>query len=304
MVDEPIEPGATVLVTGATGFVGRAVCARLNEAGYSVRAVGRHEVGEIHRGTDWRAVLEGCDAVVHLAARVHVMNGGADGDDEVYREVNLHGTATLVRQAREAGLRRFVFMSTIKVLGESGVEVKPDDPPAPHDAYAVSKTEAEAAIHDLAEEMDVVILRPPLVYGPGVRANFERLMRLVATGWPLPFSAIRNRRSLIHVGNLADAVRHALICRPGTYHPKDRRDLSLPELTQLIASGMERPCRMFPVPTVLLRLAGRLTGRHASVSRLTETFTSDGVMDGWVPPIATEDGIDKTAWSYLRRYAR
>lgn len=306
MVDDPVKPGATVLVTGATGFVGRAVCACLTEAGYTVRAVGRHEVGEIHRGTDWTAVLQGCDAVVHLAARVHVMNGPAAGEDEddAYREVNLHGTATLVRQARSAGVRRFVFMSTIKVLGESGVEVRPDDPPAPYDAYAVSKTEAEAAIHDLAEDMDVVILRPPLVYGPGVRANFERLMGLVASGWPLPFAAIRNRRSLIHVGNLADAVRHALTCRPGTYHPKDRRDLSLPELTRLIASGMERPCRLFPVPPALMRVLGRLTGRRAAVSRLTETFTSDGSMDGWVPPVSTEDGIDKTAWSYLRRHAR
>lgn len=303
-MDDPIEPGATVLVTGATGFVGRAVCTRLEAAGYTVRAVGRHEVGEIHRGTDWRAVLEGCDAVVHLAARVHIMNDAGDDADDAYREVNLHGTATLVRQAREAGIRRFLFMSTIKVLGESGTDVKPDDPPAPHDAYAVSKTEAEAAIQNLAGEMDVVILRPPLVYGPGVRANFERLMRLVASGWPLPFAAIRNRRSLIHVGNLADAVRHALTCRPGIYHPKDRQDLSLPELIRLIASGMERPCRLFPVPPGLMRVLGRLTGSHAAVSRLTETFTSDGSMDGWVPPVSTEDGIDKTAWTYLRRHAR
>jgi nucleoside-diphosphate-sugar epimerase len=300
MVVGAIEPGSRVVLTGPGGFVGRAVAACLDRAGYEIVPAGRHEIGEIHRATDWSGVLNGADAVVHLAARVHIMG---PQDEDAYREVNLHGTANLARQAKAAGARRFIFMSTLKVLGESGEAVRPGDPPAPHDSYAVSKTEAEAALRDLAEDMALVILRPPLVHGPGVGANFETLMSVIARGVPLPFASVDNRRSLIHVDNLADAVRHALTAPAGLYHPKDDIDFSTPELIRLLAEGMGRPARLFPFPVAALPLAAAVTGRSAEMRRLTGTFTSDGAMAGWEPPIAAQDGIRATAAAYIARHA-
>lgn len=297
---EPVEKGARILVTGGRGFVGTATCRALERAGYKPLPVGRHEVGEIHRGTEWHEVLNGCAAVVHLAARVHVMTSDPEEGEEAFRETNLHGTAALVRQAAEMGVSRFVFMSSIKVLGESGIDVAPEDPPAPYDAYAVSKTEAEAAIRDLSGEMETVILRPPLVYGPGVKANFERLMGWIAAGKPLPFGLVQNRRSLIHVDNLADAVRHALTCRPGTYHPRDDRDFSTPDLVRALASGMDVPCRLLPVPVWLMKLGGRLTGSYPAIARLTGSFTSNGAMDGWTPPIPAEKALADTAGRFRK----
>lgn len=296
MVDGAIEPGSRVVLTGPGGFVGRAVSARLKTVGYEVVPAGRHEIGEIHRGTDWRGVLGRADAVVHLAARVHEMG---PQDEAAYREVNLHGTANLARQALEAGIRRFVFMSTIKVLGEVGETVRPTDPPAPHDAYAVSKTEAEAALRDLLGDKALAVLRPPLVHGPGVGANFEKLMGAVARGIPLPFGSIDNRRSLIHVDNLADAVRHALTAPSGVYHPKDDIDFSTPDLIRLLAEGMNRPARLFQFPVSALRLLGAITGRGGTVARLTGTFTSDGAMANWTPPLAAEDGLRATAKAFM-----
>lgn len=296
MVDGAIEPGARVVLTGPGGFVGRAVSARLTAAGYEIIPAGRREIGEIHRGTDWRGVLGRADAVVHLAARVHEMG---PQDEAAYREVNLHGTATLARQALEAGIRRFVFMSTIKVLGESGENVRPTDPPAPHDAYAVSKTEAEAALRDLVGAGALAILRPPLIHGPGVGANFEKLLGLVARGVPLPFGSIDNRRSLIHLENLADAVRHALTAPAGIYHPKDDIDFSTPDLVRLLAEGMGRPARLIPMPVAALRVLGAITGRRGAIARLTGSFTSDGAMANWTAPIAAEDGLRTTAKAYM-----
>lgn len=301
---DAVKKGARILVTGGRGFVGRAVCANLEKAGYKPLPVGRHEVGEIHRGTEWHEVLKGCDAVVHLAARVHVMTHDPEEGEEAFRETNLHGTASLVRQAAEMGVSRFVFMSSIKVLGENGQNVAPDDPPAPYDAYAVSKTEAEAAIADLRGEMETVILRPPLVYGPDVKANFERLMSWIAAGKPLPFGLVRNQRSLINVSNLADAVRHGLTCAPGVYHPKDDRDFSTPDLIRELATGMEVPCRLFPVPIWLMKLGGHLTGRYPAIARLTGSFTTNGAMDGWSPPIPAEQALRDTAAYFYRAYRR
>jgi len=262
------------------------------------KPVGRHEIGDIHRGTDWYQALEGCGAVIHLAARVHVMARDPKEGEDLFREINLHGTAALVRQAAQRGIRRFVYMSSLKVLGESGIELAPEDTPAPHDAYAVSKTEAEAAVRELSGEMETVILRPPLVHGPGVGANFARLMSLTASGWPLPFGAIENQRSLIHVDNLADAVRHALSCHPGTYHPKDSRDFSTANLVRRLAEGMGRPCRLIPIPVGLMRGLGRATGTFPTVLRLTGSFTSNGAMDGWTPPLAAEDAVRATAQAF------
>ncbi|MBP5858107.1 NAD-dependent epimerase/dehydratase family protein [Marivibrio halodurans] len=284
-----------VLVTGAGGFVGRAVVPALERAGYRVRPVGRAEVGEIHRGTDWGPHLEGVTAVVHLAARVHVMRERAPDPAAAFREVNLYGTAGLIAQAREAGVRRFVFMSSIKVLGDRGRNLDPHAEPMPEDPYAVSKIEAELALRDLkGPDMDAVVLRPPLVHGPGVGGNFARLMRLVARGLPLPLASVDNARSLIQVENLADAVRHALACRPDTYHPKDERDLSTPELLHYLAQAMDRPARLFPMPVWALKAAGLATGRYPEIERLVHSLTVDGEMDGWRPPLDTEEGLRRT----------
>ncbi len=284
-----------VLVTGAGGFVGRHVVRALEGAGYRVRTAGRADVGEIHRGTDWAPMLDGVTAVVHLAGRVHIMRETAADPAAAFREVNLYGTAGLVTQAREAGVARFVFMSSIKVLGDRGWQLDPYAEPFPEDAYAVSKIEAELALRDLkGAEMDAVVLRPPLVYGPGVGGNFARLMRLVGRGVPLPFGAIENERSLIYVENLTDAVRHALACRPDTYHPKDGEDLSTPELIRRIAAAMDRPARLFPVPTLALKAAGVATRRYPEVERLVHSLTVDGKMDGWQAPVSVDEGLKRT----------
>ena len=293
----------TVLVTGATGFVGRAVVPALEAAGYDVRAVGRKEVGDIHRGTDWRHVLEGRRTVVHLAARVHVMSRDPMAGLEAFREVNLFGTRTLAEQALEAGVTRFVFVSSIKVVGESGLAVPPSAPPQPEGAYAISKAEAEAALRRLEAEandaMGVSILRPPLVYGPGVAANFERMMRWLKLKRPLPLGMIRNQRSLIAIENFADAIRHAITAPAGTYHPKDPTDFATPELLRHLADGMGSKPWLLPVPVPLLSLLGLMTGQKAAIDRLAGSFTSDGEMAGWQAPVDPVAALHNTAKAFL-----
>lgn len=211
-------------MTGASGFVGQALCAELLRHGYCVRGAVRQvegrtalqEVGEsvavgaINAATDWTAALDGCEVVVHLAARVHVMDDKAVDPLAEFRETNTEGTLNLVRQAVRAGVKRFIFISSIKVNGEGrDAAYLETDTPAPADAYAISKWEAEQGLQRIAADtgLEVVILRPPLVYGPGVKANFLRLMQLVQKGWPLPLGAIHNRRSLLYLGNFVDAIR-------------------------------------------------------------------------------------------------
>jgi nucleoside-diphosphate-sugar epimerase len=298
MASEPLTPGATVLVTGAGGFVGRAAVPALKAAGYRVRAVGRHEIGDIHRGTDWRAALEGCSAVLHLAGRVHVMDAGR-ADLEAFREVNLHGTAALARQAAEAGVGRFVFISSIKVLGESGLGLTPEAPPDPQDPYAVSKAEAEAAVQDLAGSGGgAVILRPPLVHGPGVGGNMARLMRWIAAGRPLPFGGVDNRRSILHVENLASACCAALGLPAGIYYPKDPEDVSTPAMIRALAEGMACRPRLLSVPPALLRAGAGLLGRGAEIARLTGSFTSDGAMGSWTAPRQTVEALRATGRAF------
>lgn len=303
MASEPITSKETVLVTGAGGFVGRAVTPALRAAGLNVRPVGRHEVGAIHRGTDWRDALRGCAAVLHLAARVHVMDAGR-GDIDAFREVNLHGTAALARQAAELGIRRFVFISTVKVLGESGIGLTPEAPLHPQDPYAVSKAEAEAAVQDIfGIRHGGVILRPPLVHGPGVGGNMARLMRWIAAGRPLPFGAVDNRRSILHADNLADACRAALMdLPPGLYHPKDPEDVGTPAMIQALARGMGHRPRLLPVPPGLLRLGGRLLGREAEIARLTGSFTTDGAMGGWRAPRPTAAALIATGQAFAQGF--
>jgi nucleoside-diphosphate-sugar epimerase len=268
-------PGDLVLVTGATGLVGSALCELLARAGYRVRRAlraGRSAsaedvvVGEINAETPWPEALAGVKLVVHLAARTHVMKR-SDADLAEYRRVNVDGTRRLAEEAARVGVRRFVFLSSVKVNGE----VTPDrpfsenDPPAPEDAYGETKREAEELLKALGREhgMDIVVLRSPLVYGPGVKGNFERLMRLVASGLPLPLGSAANRRSLVYLGNLADAIL-SCIQRPQaanrTYLVSDGEDLATPELVTALAHALQVKPRLVRCPFALVRIAAACLG--------------------------------------------
>lgn len=305
-----------VLVTGAGGFVGTALLPALAARGHAVQAAARAAspqagtvaVGNIGPDTDWRAALAGCDAVVHLAARVHVMRDGDADPLAAYRHVNTAGTIRLAEQAAAAGVRTFVFMSTAKVLGESsppGRAFTDASIPAPTDPYAVSKAEAEDALAAIAARtgMRVVTLRPPLVYGPGVGANFLRLMEAVVKGTWLPLGAVRNRRSLVYVGNLAAAVI-AVLERDdahGAYLVADGDPLSSPDLVRRIAAALGRPARLLPVPAAVLRAAGAVLGKGAEVDRLLGDFAlaPTGLASlGWRPPFTAAQGLAATAASF------
>ncbi len=304
-----------VLVTGASGFIGQAFIKAALEKGWRVRCALRSPasmptscesvvVGEIGESTDWRAALQGCEAVVHLAARVHVMKDDAADPLAAFRAVNTLGTLRLAQQAAEAGVKRFLFMSTIKVNGEGrDAPYTEADAPAPEEPYAVSKAEAETALMALAEAtpMAVTILRPPLVYGAGVRANFLSLMLAVRRGLPLPLANIHNKRSLIYSGNLVSAMTTGLE-REGAknriFLVSDGQDVSTPDLIRAIAKAMGRPARLLPVPLILLRCGGLLFGKQKQVSRLLGSLSADPAAlsqaTGWHPPTSLEQGLSET----------
>jgi UDP-N-acetyl-alpha-D-quinovosamine dehydrogenase len=307
-----------VLVTGATGFVGRALCALLVRRGHELRGSTRWTsgmaapgagttvaVGEIGPTTDWTAAVEGMDAVVHLAARVHMLEDTAAGALAEYRRTNVEGTRSLAAAALRAGVRRLVFLSSAKVHGERSVRPFTEvDAPHPEDAYAVSKLEAEEALKETlaGSQTQWTILRPPLVYGQGVRANFLRLLRVVARGVPLPLAGIDNRRSLIYVGNLVAAVEACLEEEGAggrTWLVSDGEDLSTPELVRRLARALNRPARLVPVPVRLLRLAGALSGRAAAVDRLVDSLQVDATAIRaalqWTPAYTVDQGLVETA---------
>jgi len=301
-----------ILVTGASGFVGRELCRHLLAHGRVVVPVVRSPfglidevvVGNIGPSTDWTNLLTDCDAVVHLAARVHVMDDDAENPMTLYRAINTDSTLNLARQAANSGVKRFVFISTIKVNGEgSDTAYRETDAVAPEDPYAVSKWEAEQGLQRIAREtgLEVVILRPPLVYGPGVKANFLQLARAVNRGWPLPLGAINNRRSLLYLGNFVDAIR---LCAEHpdaagkTFLLDDGKPVSTPELIRALAHATGRSPRMLKVPEGLLMLAGRVLGKRAAIARLTGSLYVDSsairsYLD-WEPPYSMEAGLKAT----------
>ena len=301
------------LVSGATGFVGTALCARLAASGYGVVPAVRsksglpHEVvvGNLDASTDWRPALTGCDVVIHLAARVHVMIDAAQDPLALYRVTNTEATLNLARQAADAGVKRFVFISTIKVNGEGcDAPYRETDTAAPEDAYAISKWEAEEGLRQIAADtgLEVVILRPPLVYGPGVKANFLRLIQVIKKSWPLPLGAIRNRRSLLYLGNFVDAIRLCVehpAAAGQTFLLDDGEPVSTPDLIRAVARGLGRPARLLAVPVGMLEAAGTLLGKRAAVARLTSSlFVDSSVIRsrlGWVPPFTLEQGLAATA---------
>ncbi len=313
-----------ILVTGATGFVGAALVARLAREGFETRACVRRDVANTPAGvhavrvsdltsdTNWRDALVGVEVVVHAAARVHVMADTASDPLAEFRRINVEGTVNLARQAAAAGVRRFVFVSSIKVNGEAtklGMPYSAEDAPAPTDPYGVSKMEAEQALRALAQQtgMALVIIRPPLVYGPGVKANFQAMMRWLARGVPLPLGAIDNRRSLVSLDNLVDLIV-ACLGHPAavnqTFLVSDGEDLSTTQLLRRMAQALGRPARLIPMPSAWLRLGAALLGKPAVAQRLCGSLQVDisktRQLLGWNPPLSVDEGLKKAAEGYLR----
>jgi nucleoside-diphosphate-sugar epimerase len=317
----------TVVVTGAGGFIGRALIAHFRETRRPFRAVVRtwpdaeqppspiRIVRDLALASDVEldALLEGAAAVVHLAARVHVMREAHADPAAAYRAANVVATARLAQAAVRSGATRFVFTSTVKVNGEStavGRPFHPDDPPAPQDAYARSKLEAERELGRVCAGTSLVpvILRLPLVYGPGVAGNFLALEDEIARGRALPLGAIRNRRSVLGTGNLVEAIDAALDASPaprGVHFVADEESIGVPDLVRAIAASLGVEARLHAIPVPLLRLAGRLSGRRATVDRLTESLEVDpatfSAATGWKPRHSLAHGLAATArWWRLR----
>ncbi len=306
-----------ILVTGANGFLGQALSLELEKRQFAIRRalrsdakVGEVNIGDIGPNTAWETALSGVAVIVHTAARVHVMNDDVNDPLYQYRQVNVEGSLNLARQAVTANVKRFVFISSIKVNGESTLPNRPftaDDSPHPEDPYGVSKWEAETSLKQLAGEtgMEVVIIRPPLVYGPGVRANFQRLMRWVKRGIPLPLATIDNKRSLVALDNLVDLII-TCITHPAAanqiFLAGDGHDVSTTGLLRGIGRALNKPALLFPCPPRLLSFMAALLGKREMVQRITDSLQVDisGTRSllGWEPPLSLEQGLRKAAQDF------
>ena len=310
-----------VLVTGATGFIGQALCERLSAAGHDVRAAVRTPgaespdtwdtvaVGDIGSRTVWDDALPGIDTVIHAAARVHVMRDTADAS-ALFFETNTSGTRRLAEACAAHGVRRLIFVSSIKVNGEGRQQpYTAEDIPDPQDAYGRSKLEAERALMSVAHSagLEAVIVRLPLVYGPRVRANFLRLLRWVDRQIPLPLARVRNLRSLVSLANVCSFLEHVLD-HPGAagrvWLVADGEDISTPDLVRRVAHLMKRKSRLLKVPVWALHAAGVLTGRSAEISRLCGSLRLDvtpaRIQLGWSPPYSMDACLAQTVEWYLR----
>ena len=305
-----------VVVTGANGFVGTALCAMLQAQGWTVRravrttqAEGDVAVGDIGPDTDWQAALAGATAIVHLAARTHVLHDHAADPMAAYRRINVEGTACLLRAAERTGVKRLVFLSSIKVNGETtaGTPYTEAMQPRPLNAYGISKAEAEDLVR--ASALATTILRPPLVYGPGVKANFLRLMKLVAQRVPLPLASIKNQRSLIYVNNLAHAITTSLE-HPNavgkTFLVRDTGQPSTAELIRRMGVALGVTPRLFACPSSVLALGAMLTGRSSEWQRVGSSIEMDSSeisrTMGWTPPYSLDQGLSATAQWYHREF--
>jgi UDP-glucose 4-epimerase len=313
-----------VLITGGSGFIGRhlaellarqanlevilAVRSRQSVPGSSHTLV---EVGELHGDTPWKDALKGVDVVVHCAGRAHIMNEQQDDPLAAFRRVNVEASTALAKAAGAASVQRFIYLSSIKVNGEAtpeGAKFRAADDPAPIDPYGISKLEAEQALREqfAGTSTELVVIRPPLVYGPGVKANFRALLGFVQSGWPLPFGALQNRRSLVYVGNLIDLIRVSLT-HPGAAGQvllvSDGQDLSTGELVREMASSLQGPDRCLPVPQFMLNFGLRLLGRAKTIPRLFGSLRVDleptCTLLGWTPPYSVSEGMAATAKHYL-----
>lgn len=317
----PHESG--VLVTGANGFIGSHLCNHLHERGYRVCGTVRKPGTQpspfktiiaptLDRENDWTRVFSGCRTVVHLAARVHITKDSSDDSLKEFRDLNTHATLNLARRAIEQGVTRFLFISSMGVYGTQDhiKPLSPHDLPTPLTPYAISKYEAELGLQALSADtgLELVIIRPPLVYGPGVGANFLRLLRAVDRGLPLPLDSVRNLRSLVYLGNLVDAIEACLenpLAAGKTYLVSDGDDVSTPELIRRLAHALGRTPRLFPIPPALMRLAGRLLDRGEEIDRLLGSLAVDSSAIrhdlGWIPPYSMKEGLTATAHWYCTR---
>ena len=318
------------MVTGASGFVGGELCRCLSHTGSEVIAITRNPgtsrpdqlgssngslqpfaIGNINSSTDWSQPLQGVDAVVHLAGRAHVMLETAPDPLSEFRNSNVNATLNLARQAASRGVRRFVYISSVKVNGEAtpGDRLfRESDKPMPIGPYAVSKYEAELSLQQLATEMDmeITIIRPPLVYGPGVKANFLSMMRWLYKGMPLPLGAINNKRSLVALDNLIDliaiCIKHPAAANQ-VFLVADGEDLSTTELLTRMAKALDKPVRLLPVPVWLLQAGATVTGKSAIAQRLCESLRVDigksRNLLGWFPPVSVNEAIHKSAATFL-----
>lgn len=313
-----------VLVTGASGFVGAALVQHmLRDPSVHIIAASREpctatsarvesvRIGDLGPRTEWQEHLAGAEVVVHLAARVHVMHDVSIDPLADFRRVNVGGTLNLARQALAAGARRFIHISSIKVNGESTVRGRPfraDDWPLPKDPYGISKYEAEQGLHRLAAatSLEVVVVRPPLVYGPGVRGNFRTMMDWIIRGVPLPLGSIKNRRSLVGLDNLCDLIatctRHSAAAGQ-SFLAGDGEDVSTSELLRRLSAALGHPARLLPVPTGFLRGALTIFGKRDIGERLCSSLQVDidptRARLGWSPPVSLDEGLRRAAQAYL-----
>jgi len=312
---------STVLVTGASGFVGKQLCGLLESNGYCVRRVTRQPagsetstggsvvVGEIGSATEWECALQGVEVVIHLAARVHVLKDSGN-HESAYLESNSMGTLRLAEAAAQAGIGRLIFLSSIKVNGEDSGNGRftPIDHPHPGDAYGRSKWLAEQYLREVAARtgMDVAIVRSPLVYGPGVRANFLRLLRWVDRGLPLPLGSVENRRTLVSIWNLCDLLVNLVSNSRASEHVwlvSDPEQLSTPELIRRMASAMHRKPHLWRVPVPLLRAVAAIAGRSAEIDRLCGSLRVDPLDSfnqlAWIPPMTVDEAMARTVSWYF-----
>ena len=312
----------TVLITGSTGFVGAALVKQLASLmTCQVRALVRSKgvvfaesVTPVYVGSDYltsgNVPLSGVDVLIHCAARVHVMSDASSDPLSEYRKINVDGTLNLAKQAAQSGVKRFIFISSIKVNGEEtqvGTPFTAEDIPAPSDPYGVSKMEAEQQLMSLGKEigMEIVVIRPVLVYGPGVKANFRSMMNWLNKGWPLPLGAIRNQRSFVALENLIDLII-TCIEHPGAanqvFLASDGYDMSTTQLLKQLGEALGRPARLIPVPVSILVRAASLLGRRSAAQRLCGSLQVDirksRDLLGWSPPSTVENALRKTASNF------
>lgn len=301
-----------ILITGANGFVGSHLILRLSKFEYSVVGAVRVcrvnspdsiVIGDIDEDTKWRPALNGCDVVIHAAARTHVMSEQSGDVLARFRKVNVQGTINLARQAAEVGVKRFIFISSIKVNGEStsvGDRFDEASTESPLDPYGISKHEAEQALFEISSEtgMEIVVIRPPLIYGSGVKGNFAMLSRVVSSGLPLPLGAIQNSRTMVGIDNLVSLVVACIEHQSAAnqiFLAGDCEDLSTTELLRRLAKSMGKPCRLFPVPKGFLVFGAKLLGKSAAAQRLLGSLQIDiskaRMLLEWEPSVSVDEGL-------------